>query len=105
MKLIIKKSDKPEKEYLALFKEGNKIIKKTYFGDPVLSQYTSKKRPLVTEQQRQNYLSRHRRDLETEDSTRAGYLSYGLLWSGFSIPPSRSIRQNIKDYKQRFGYQ
>jgi len=102
MKLIIKKSDRPEKEYKAVFKENNKIVKTTYFGDPNLNQYVSRKGKKVTDVQRDNYISRHKKDLDTGDSMRAGYLSLYILWS--YATNSRSIRTNIKDFKDRFGY-
>ena len=101
MKMIIKKSTKENKEYMAIFKEKNKIVKTTHFGDPQLNQYTSRTGRRVTEQQRTNYISRHKKDLETKDFMRAGYLSMYLLWS--YTTNSRSIRTNIKDYKNRFG--
>ena len=100
--MIIKKSDKSQKEYMAVFKENNKIVKTTYFGDPELSQYVSRGKK-VTEQQRENYIKRHRKDLNTGDPKRAGFLSMYLLW-GFGSK-SRSIRANIKDYKERFNFE
>ena len=99
--MIIKKSDKANKEYKAVFKEKNKVVKTTYFGDPNLNQYTSRTGKKVSEQQRTNYISRHKKDLDTNDFKRAGYLSMYLLWSYQTN--SRSIRTNIKDYKNRFG--
>ena len=53
MKMIIKKSNKSGKKYMAIFKK---------------------------------------------DTTRAGYLSYYILWG-----ESKSIRQNINSYKRRFN--
>lgn len=102
MKLIIKKSDRPDKEYMALFKENGKVVKTTHFGDPNLNQYVSRSGPKVTDQQRDNYISRHEKDLDTGDPQRAGYLSLHILWSYKT--KSRSIRTNIKDYKERFGF-
>tara|TARA_R110002072_G_scaffold110411_1_gene238197 strand:- start:296 stop:586 length:291 start_codon:yes stop_codon:yes gene_type:complete len=95
MKLIIKKSDKPEKDYMAVFKEGKKIVKTTHFGDSKLPHYTSG----ATDDQRERYIARHKKDLETNDSMRAGYLSFYILWGD-----SKSIRKNIKAFKERFGY-
>ena len=93
--MIIKKSTKPEKDYMAVFKEGSKIVKTTHFGDSKLPHYTSG----ATDMQRENYIRRHKKDLNTNDSMRAGYLSFYILWG-----ESRSIRKNIKSYKERFGY-
>ena len=89
MKLIIKKSDKPEKDYMAVFKEGKKIVKTTHFGDSKLPHYTSG----ATDDQRERYI-------DTNDSMRAGYLSFYILWGD-----SKSIRKNIKAFKERFGYE
>lgn len=47
---------------------------------------------------RANYLSRHASDLETGDPTRAGFLSYYILWG-----PSTSMAVNIRLYKKRFN--
>lgn len=101
MKMIIKKSEKPNKEYKAVFKENNKVVKTTHFGDPNLNQYVSRTGKKVTEEQRERYIKRHMKDLDTNDYMRAGYLSMYLLWS--YTTKSRSIRTNIKDYKDRFG--
>ena len=38
------------------------------------------------------------KDLTTKDPTRAGFLSYYVLWGD-----STSIRQNITDFKNRFS--
>lgn len=96
MKLIIKKSLKENKDYTAFFKnEDGKIVKTTHFGDSRLSHYTSG----ATKKQREAYLKRHKKDLETKDPMRAGYLSFFILWG-----ESKSIRKNIKDYKERFGF-
>ena len=49
-------------------------------------------------EQRKRYRERHKKDLETGDPTRAGYLSLFLLWGD-----SRSLDKNLADYKKRFG--
>jgi len=100
--MIIKKSTKDNKEYMAIFKDQNKIFKTVHFGDPNLNQYTSRTGKKVSEEQRDNYIKRHLKDLDTNDPMRAGYLSMYLLWS--YTTNSRSIRTNIKDYKNRFGF-
>ena len=48
--------------------------------------------------QRKRYRDRHKKDLTTGDPTRAGYLSYYLLWGD-----SQSLQQNLAKYKSRFG--
>jgi hypothetical protein len=47
--------------------------------------------------QRDRYRTRHTKDLETLDPTRAGFLSYYILWGD-----STDINQNIKSYKKMF---
>ena len=42
------------------------------------------------------YLTRHKKDLDTKDFTRAGFLSYYLLWN------KSTIGSAIIDYKKRF---
>lgn len=49
-------------------------------------------------ERRRLFRIRHRSDLETNDPTRAGYLSYYILWGD-----STSINENIKDFNRRFG--
>jgi len=49
-------------------------------------------------EQRERYRMRHEKDLKTNDPTRAGYLSYYLLW-GESV----SIRRNLQEFKRKFG--
>lgn len=46
---------------------------------------------------RERYRQRHAKDLETGDPTRAGYLSYYLLWN------KNTMASSIRDYKQKFG--
>ncbi len=95
MKLIkVVKSDKPNKKLMAIFKKENGRIKKTYFGASGMDDYTITK----NKEQRTRYRKRHQKDLKTKDPTRAGYLSYYILWGD-----STSIRENIKNYKSRFN--
>ena len=44
---------------------------------------------------RQNYIKRHLKDLETNDYTRAGYLSLFLLWD------KPTIKESITAYNKR----
>ena len=85
------------KKWTAIFKLDNGKEKKTNFGfknpkDPN-NDYTLHK----DKERRDRYRIRHKKDLQTKDPTRAGYLSYYLLWGD-----STSLKQNIKDYKKRF---
>ena len=78
------------KKYRAEFEGG----KHTDFGASGMSDYTINQ----DKDRRERYRSRHRKDLETNDPTRAGYLSWYLLWGD-----STSLRTNIAEYKRRFN--
>ena len=92
--MIIKKSDKSGKKYMAIFEKDNGRSKTTHFGQAGAPDYT-----LTGDKERRRlYRQRHRKDLKTNDPTRAGYLSYYILWGN-----STSINQNIRDYKKRFN--
>ena len=98
-KLIkIIKSDKPSKKWTAFFLLDNGKEKKVHFGynnpkDPN-NDYTLHK----DKERRERYRKRHKKDLKTNDPTRAGYLSYYILWGD-----STSVRENLKSYKKRFN--
>ena len=95
-KVVIKKSTKPGKKYVAVFTDSSSGRKKeTNFGDSSATDYLLSKE----KDRRARYRSRHKKDLETNDPTRAGYLSYYLLWGD-----STSLRTNVSAYKKRFGF-
>ena len=94
MKVLIKKSDKSGKKYMATFTKKNGRSKTTHFGQAGAPDYTL----TGDKNRRKAYRDRHRKDLNTNDPTRAGYLSYYILWG-----ESKSIRENIKSYKRRFN--
>ena len=90
----IVKSTKPEKKLMAVFKNKKTGREKTvHFGDATMSDYTKHK----DKDRRENYRSRHEKDLNTGDPMRAGFLSYYILWGS-----STSQRESIKAYKKRF---
>lgn len=94
VKVIISKSNKSGKKYQALFKFEDKRDKTVHFGQAGAPDYT-----LTGDlDRRKAYRSRHKKDLLTNDFKRAGYLSYYILWGD-----SKSIRENIKNYKKRFN--
>ena len=78
------------KKWRAEFDNG----KHTDFGASGMTDYTISH----DKDRRDRYRSRHRKDLETNDPTRAGYLSWYLLWGD-----STSLRTNIADYRRRFN--
>lgn len=85
-------SDSKTKKYTATFMIDGKE-KKVSFGQRGADDYTITK----DKEQRSRYRKRHEKDLKTNDPTRAGYLSYYLLWGD-----STSLKENIKSYKKRF---
>ena len=92
--MSVKKSDKAGKKLMAVFDiDGRK--KTTHFGSAGMDDYTKTK----DKEQRKRYRQRHKKDLDTKDPTRAGYLAYYLLWG-----ESTSLRENIRTYKSRFGF-
>jgi len=92
--VVIKKSDRAGKKLMAVFTRDNGRKKTTYFGASGMDDYTKTK----DKEQRKRYRSRHKKDLQTGDYTRAGYLSWFILWGN-----STSRRDNIASYKNKFN--
>ena len=92
--MVVKKSTKPNKKLMAVFTKDNGRKKTTYFGQAGAPDYTLTK----DKKQRKRYRDRHKKDLQTGDYTRAGYLSYYILWG-----TSTSRKENIAAYKRRFN--
>ena len=94
MKLLkVTASETKNKRYSAHFKKDDGKIKVVSFGSPDHDNFTINK----DEKRKRAYLARHKKDLQTNDPTRAGYLSYYLLWN------KKSLKESIKDYKQKFN--
>ena len=94
MKIVISKSTNKNKKLMAQFFDDDKKIKTTHFGSAGMDDYTL----TGDKKAREKYRVRHKKDLDTKDPTRAGYLSYYILWGD-----STSRDKNIKDYKKRFN--
>ena len=93
MKLIkFERSTNKNKKYVAIFNLGDNKTKKVHFGAKGMDDYTITK----DKEQRDRYRSRHKKDLETKDPTRAGYLSYYLLWN------KETLSASIADFKKKF---
>lgn len=94
MRLIrVVRSSNPDKKYDAIFEDDTGRQKVTSFGFRGMDDYT-----LTGDvEAKERYRSRHRKDLETNDPTRAGYLAYYILWN------KPTITESIKDYRQRFN--
>jgi hypothetical protein len=86
-------SPKKTKKLRAIFKDRDgKVIKQTDFGAKGMSDFTIHK----DKERRARYRKRHKKDLDTKDFKRAGYLSWHILWSDSDLDTA------IKDYKKRF---
>jgi len=81
-------------KYVATFETDSGRTRKTGFGAVGMDDYTL----THDTEQRSRYRDRHRKDLETGDPSRAGFLSYYILWGD-----STSVRANIAAYKKRFN--
>jgi len=92
-KVVIKKSNKPEKKLMAVFTMSNGRTKTVHFGAAGMSDYT-KNRDI---DRKQRYLKRHRRNENWNNPVSAGALSRWILWN----LPTREA--SIKDYKKRFN--
>lgn len=90
----IKPSNDGKHKYVATFTQKSGRSKQVRFGAKGMDDYTRTK----NKEQRNRYRSRHKKDLNTRDPTRAGYLSYHILWGD-----SPSIQENIRSYKRRFS--
>ena len=94
MKLLdIKPSTKVDKKYMATFQSDNGRKKTTHFGAKGMDDYTL----THDKEQRERYRTRHAKDLQTNDPSKAGFLSYHVLWGD-----STSLKTNISAYKKKF---
>ena len=94
MRLVsIVRSPKEGKKWRATFEKDDGRRKSTDFGSAGADDYTISKDAAQAER----YRTRHAKDLETNDPTRAGYLSYYILWA------SPSFRANVRAFKNKFG--
>ena len=82
------------KKYTAVFLKDDGKEKKVSFGAKGYSDFTIHK----DEKRKESYRSRHKKDLDTKDPTRAGFLSYYILWN------KTSLKASIADYKRMFNF-
>lgn len=94
MKLVgITDSSKADKKLQATFlNQETGRTKTVHFGSKGMDDYTL----THDKEQRERYRTRHKKDLETGDPTRAGFLSYEILWGN-----STSRSANIASYKRK----
>jgi hypothetical protein len=88
-------SDDGIHKYVANFQREDGKMFSTRFGAKGYRDYTDAD---TTREVRDTYRARHEKDLRTGDPTRAGYLSYYLLWG-----PSKNLKTNITAYRKKFG--
>tara|TARA_Y100001973_G_scaffold102771_1_gene168526 strand:+ start:1162 stop:1455 length:294 start_codon:yes stop_codon:yes gene_type:complete len=93
VKLVVSKSDRKGKKFKAVFTYDDGKTKTTHFGAKGMEDYTTHK----DKERRARYRKRHKKDLKTKDYTRAGYLSYYILWGD-----ETNITDAVKSYKKRF---
>lgn len=86
-------SEKADKKWKAIFESDAGREKITHFGARGMQDYTMHH----DQERRKLYRARHKKDLATGDPTRAGFLSYYLLWGD-----STNLSSNIESYRRRF---
>jgi hypothetical protein len=93
MELVsITRSPRAGKKWRAKFRvEGRE--RHTDFGAVGYEDYTQH----GDEKRAAAYRKRHQKDLATRDPTRAGFLSYYILWA------SPNFDANVRAYRRRFG--
>ena len=94
MRVVIKPSTVKNKKYTAIFYDGDKKVKTSQFDDSRYTDYIQSK----DKKRRDRYRTRHKKDLETGDYMKPGFLSYYILWGD-----STSLKSNISKYKKRFN--
>ncbi len=101
----IKKSDKPDKKYMAIFLIDNEKTKTVHFGSSKMRDYTlindkdSKfylPKSLDREVVKTSYIRRHRSREDWNNPLTAGALSRWILWD------KRSLLGSIKAFKKKF---
>ena len=85
----LEKADDGKHKYIAVFDDGKRVP----FGADGYEDYTIHK----DSARREAYRARHKKDLETNDPLRPGYLSYYILWGD-----STKLAQNIRMYNKMF---
>lgn len=94
--LGIKKSDNPEKKYVATF-QNNGRISHTHFGAAGMTDFT-RDSGLTREDRKRRYIARHQSSENWNDPTSAGALSRWILWN------KPSVAASLADYKRKFGF-
>lgn len=80
------------KKYEITFEKNGKTYTRK-FGAAGMSDYTIHK----DKERRERYISRHKKDLRTNDPMKPGYLSMYILWN------KPSVKTSLADYKRRLN--
>ena len=91
--VVIKKSTKPEKKLMAIFKLENGKTKTTHFGSAGMSDYTIHK----DDERKKQYLARHKKNENWNAPMTVGALSRYILWN------KKSKVASISNYKNKFN--
>ena len=94
VKLVVSPSNMKSKKHKAVFTYDDGKTKTTHFGAKGMNDYTL----TGDKEARKRYRKRHKKDLDTKDFTRAGYLSYYILWGNKS-----NFKEAVKDFKKKFN--
>lgn len=103
--LLIKKSDKPDKKYMAIFLVNNEKVRTIHFGSKNMRDFTlindkSSKwyLPKVLDRNvvKDSYLRRHEKNEDWTNPMTAGALSRWILWD------KKTLASSIKAFKKRF---
>ena len=92
MNIIISKSPKPLKKYVATITNDG-IIKDVYFGAAGFQDYTIHK----DDERKQRYIRRHEKREKWDDPLTAGFWSRWLLWN------KKTLEESIDDINERFN--
>ena len=92
--MIVIQSPMADKKLRAQFADGTH----TDFGAKGMMDYTLyyKQDKELAEERKKAYRERHKKDLNTGDPKRAGYLSYYILWN------KPTVKESVAEYKKRF---
>ena len=93
MRVEIKKSNKNNKKFTAIFYEGNKKIKTIHFGSAGAEDYTTH----GDDARKDRYLKRHKKNEDWNNPQTAGALSRWILWN------KKSLKSSIADFKKKFN--
>lgn len=92
--LKIQPSTKPEKKYDAVFETQDGNTKTVSFGAAGMSDYTKHH----DTERKERYIARHEANEDWQKADSPGALSRWILWN------KPTLRDSIKDYKKRFGF-